>query len=283
MEKMKFNISINAPKEKVWDILWSDASYRKWTSAFMEGSHAVTDNWKEGSKVLFIGPNGNGMVSTVAANKPNEFMSFKHLGEVKDGVEDTTSDKVKGWAGVMENYTLKGTNGKTELQVEMDISEDFKDYFVRTWPIALDKVKEAAEAAPEKITVQSLVNAPVEKVWAYWSAPEHITKWNNASDDWHTPSAKNDLRTGGQFSARMEAKDGSMGFDFGGTYDEVKTNELIAYTLGDGRKVKVVFTKEGNATKVVETFEAENIYPAEMQRAGWQSILDNFKKYTEAN
>jgi uncharacterized protein YndB with AHSA1/START domain len=283
MEKMKFSVSINAPKEKVWQTLWNDASYRKWTSAFMEGSHAVTDNWKEGSKVLFVDPKGNGMVSTVAANKPNEFMSFKHLGEVKNGVEDTTSDKVKGWAGAMENYTLKGTNGKTELQVEMDINDEFKDYFVNTFPKALDKVKEEAEAAPETITVQATVNAPVEKVWAYWSGPEHIIKWNNASDDWHTTAAKNDLRVGGQFSARMEAKDGSFGFDFGGTYDEVKTNELIAYTMGDGRKVKVIFTKEGNATKVVETFEAENTHSIEMQRGGWQNIMDSFKKYTEAN
>src|SRR6185436_12727013 len=257
MEKMKFSISINAPKEKVWQTLWNDASYRKWTSAFIEGSHAVTDNWKQGSKVLFMDPKGNGMVSTVAANKPNEFMSFKHLGEVKNGVEDTTSDKIKGWAGAMENYTLKGTNGKTELLVEMDISEDFKDYFVKTWPKALDLLKESAEAAPEIITVQALVNAPVEKVWAYWSGPEHIMKWNNASEDWHTTSATNDLRKGGQFSSRMEAKNGSFGFDFGGVYDDVKTNELIAYTIGDGRKVKVSFDSDGGKTKVVSTFETE--------------------------
>lgn len=133
------------------------------------------------------------------------------------------------------------------------------------------------------ITVENTVNAPVEKVWKFWSGPEHITKWNNASDDWHTPWAKNDLRTGGQFSCRMEAKDGSFGFEFGGTYDEVKTNELIAYTMGDGRKVKVIFTSQGNATKVTETFEAETENSVELQRGGWQAILDNFKKYTEAN
>jgi uncharacterized protein YndB with AHSA1/START domain len=133
------------------------------------------------------------------------------------------------------------------------------------------------------ITVSNTINAPVEKVWAYWTGPEHITQWNNASDDWHSPSAKNDLRAGGQFSVRMEAKDGSFGFDFGGVYDEVKTNELIAYTLGDGRKVNINFTSQGNSTKVVETFEAETENPIELQRGGWQSILDNFKKYAEAN
>src|ERR1043165_194880 len=101
------------------------------------------------------------------------------------------------------------------------------------------------------ITVQSEIKAPVEKVWKYWTGPEHIKKWNSASDDWHTPRAENDLRVGGKFSARMEAKDGSMGFDFGGVYDDVKANELIEYTLGDGRKVTVQFTSDGKETKVV--------------------------------
>src|ERR1041384_1412483 len=95
------------------------------------------------------------------------------------------------------------------------------------------------------ITVENTVNAPEEKVWEFWSKPEHITKWNNASDDWHTPRAENDLRVGGSFSARMEAKDGSFGFDFGGVYDDVRKNEYIAYTLGDNRKVQVTFTAQG--------------------------------------
>ena len=132
------------------------------------------------------------------------------------------------------------------------------------------------------ITVEATVNAPVEKVWECWGNPQHITQWCNASDDWHAPRAENDLRTGGKFSTRMEAKDGSFGFDFGGEYDEVRTNELIAYTMGDGRKVKVIFTNQGNATKVVESFEAEDQNPVEMQQGGWQSILNNFKKYTES-
>jgi uncharacterized protein YndB with AHSA1/START domain len=134
-----------------------------------------------------------------------------------------------------------------------------------------------------KVTVESTINAPVEKVWKYWSAPEHITKWCSPSEDWHAPKAENDLKTGGKFSTRMEAKDGSFGFDFGGVYDEVKTNELIEYTMGDGRKVIVQFTSNGNETKVVETFDAENENPVDFQKSGWQAILDNFKKYTEAN
>jgi uncharacterized protein YndB with AHSA1/START domain len=132
------------------------------------------------------------------------------------------------------------------------------------------------------ITIDATVNAPVEKVWKFWTGTGHITKWNSASDDWHSPYAENDLKAGGKFLSRMEAKDGSFGFDFGGIYDEVKTNELIAYTLGDGRKVKVTFSSEGNVTKIVESFEAESTNSMEMQRMGWQSILNNFKKYTES-
>jgi len=133
------------------------------------------------------------------------------------------------------------------------------------------------------ITVENTINVPVEKVWEFWSKPEHITKWNNASDDWHTPRAENDLRTGGKFSSRMEAKDGSMGFDFGGVYNEVRNNEYIEYTMGDGRNVKVNFYAKDNSTRVVESFEAENTHSLEMQKGGWQAILDSFKKYTEAN
>jgi uncharacterized protein YndB with AHSA1/START domain len=132
------------------------------------------------------------------------------------------------------------------------------------------------------ITIEAVINAPIEKVWQCWTAPEHIMQWNNASPDWHTPKAENDLRTGGKFSARMEAKDGSAGFDFGGVYDEVKEHEVIAYTMGDDRKVKVIFTKNSDtATKVVETFDAESENSLELQRNGWQAILDNFKKHVE--
>ena len=134
----------------------------------------------------------------------------------------------------------------------------------------------------ESITVNTNVNAPVDKVWNLWGDPQHITKWAAASDDWHTTKAENDLRTGGKFTSRMEAKDGSMGFDFGGVYDEVRENEYIGYTLEDGRKVTINFTAEGGKTGIVQTFDPESENPREMQQAGWQAILDNFKKYAES-
>ncbi|RNB78569.1 SRPBCC family protein [Brevibacillus panacihumi] len=139
-----------------------------------------------------------------------------------------------------------------------------------------------AKNDPVTITVETVVHSPVEKVWEYWTEPEHIKQWNNASDDWHTPYAENDLKVGGKFVSRMEAKDGSFGFDFSGVYDEVSVNESIAYTIGDGRKVKIVFIRQENDTRIIESFEAEETNTIEMQQAGWQAILDNFKKYAES-
>lgn len=132
-----------------------------------------------------------------------------------------------------------------------------------------------------KITVKAIVNAPVEKVWEYWTEPKHITKWNNASEDWHTLFAENDLRVGGKFLSRMEAKDGSFGFDFSGVYDEVNLHEVISYTLPDSRKVKIIFVGHENKTDIIETFHAETENSIELQQKGWQAILDNFKKYAE--
>lgn len=131
----------------------------------------------------------------------------------------------------------------------------------------------------EKITVTTTIDAPVEKVWACWTEPKHIMEWNSASDDWYTPRAENDLRVGGAFSSRMEARDGSFGFDFGGTYTKVEPMKAISYTMGDGREVDILFEEGESGVTITETFDAENENPIEMQKNGWQAIMDNFKKY----
>lgn len=133
------------------------------------------------------------------------------------------------------------------------------------------------------IMVSANIQAPVEKVWQLWTDPKHIVNWNNASDDWHTPEAESDLRVGGTFSSRMEAKDGSMGFDFEGVFDEVVPNQKLSYTMGDNRRVEITFRSHGQETRVEETFEAETTNSPEMQREGWQAILNNFKKYVESH
>lgn len=275
-EKLSFEITIKATPAKVWQVLWNDSTYRKWSSAFCEGSYAISD-WKEGSKVQFIGPNGDGMYGIITVCKPKEQMTFKHLGELKGFKEQPES----AWSGSIENYSLKEGNGTVKLQASLDSTLEFKDYFTQTFPKAMNLIKELSEK-PIEITVEAVVNSPVEKVWKAWTTPEDIIKWNTASDDWHTTRAENDLRAGGKFSSRMEAKDGSFGFDFEGVHNEVKPNELIASTMGDGRRMRVTFIPQGNSTKVVETFEAESENTLELQQGGWQAILNNFKKYTES-
>lgn len=132
------------------------------------------------------------------------------------------------------------------------------------------------------VTVEATVKAPIEKVWTFWSEPQHIMKWCAASDDWHAPVAENDLREGGKFLTRMEAKDGSFGFDFGGVYTRVQKHKQIDYELGDGRKVHITFEPRGNETRIIETFDTETQNPVDMQRTGWQAILDNYKTYAES-
>jgi uncharacterized protein YndB with AHSA1/START domain len=137
--------------------------------------------------------------------------------------------------------------------------------------------------AKTNITVQAVIHASIADVWKKWTGPEHIVHWNNASDDWHTPWAKNDLRAGGKFVSRMEARDGSFGFDFEGIYDEVVINSLIIYHIADSRKVTVTFSSENGLTNVTETFETETVHSPELQQQGWQSILNNFRRYCEEN
>lgn len=133
-----------------------------------------------------------------------------------------------------------------------------------------------------EITVERTINAPLAEVWRAYSSPNDIRQWNSASDDWHTTSSQVDLRPGGKFSSRMEAKDGSEGFDFAGTYTTVSENELIEYALGEDRNVRVEFHEGADGVTVRVTFDAESTYPEEQQRAGWQAILDNFARHVES-
>lgn len=135
----------------------------------------------------------------------------------------------------------------------------------------------------QSLTVENFINARLQKVWDLYTKPEHIVKWNQASEDWHTTRSENDLRTGGKFSSRMEAKDGSEGFDFGGTYDEVVDLKSMKYTMDDQRKVSIEMLDENGQTKITVTFDPENYNTPEFQKQGWQAILDSFKKYVESN
>ena len=146
LKTLKFETTINAPRETVWGLLWDDAGYREWTSVFAEGSHAETD-WQEGSKVKFLAPSGDGMLSEIARKIPNEFMSFRHLTMFKDGKEMPVDAETEKWSGATENYTLEKADAGTRLRVEIEIAPDHEQYFSDSFPRALEKVKEMAERA----------------------------------------------------------------------------------------------------------------------------------------
>ena len=134
----------------------------------------------------------------------------------------------------------------------------------------------------QHITVETLIHAPIDRVWNLWTTPEHIQNWNFASEEWCCPAAENDLQPGGRFNWRMEAKDGSMGFDFYGTYEQIINHDLITYKIADGRMVKIKFSINGSEVNIKETFEVEGTHTVDQQRAGWQAILNNFKRYVES-
>jgi uncharacterized protein YndB with AHSA1/START domain len=281
MNTLEFNVNIEATRHKVWQVLWNDYTYRQWTRAFHEGSYAISE-WKEGSRIQFLGPGGNGMYSVIDQLIENELISFKHLGIVKAFEEQPESEETKQWDGAIEKYNLKEENGITKVTVSLNSLESFIDYFNKTFPKALADLKELSEK-PVVITIEAIVTQPIEKVWTYWTEPTNICKWNNASEDWHTTRAENDLKVGGRFLSRMEAKDGSFGFDFIGTYTAVETHKKIDYVMQDGRMAKTSFIKQDNGIKIVTSFDAEEINSFDLQKGGWQAILDNFKKYTESN
>lgn len=286
MKRKQYKTIINAPRERVWEELWGKGSYEEWTSAFSEGSKVETD-WNEGGKILFLNAENEGMVARIEVKKEPEKMVFRHLGMVdKNGKEDLESEQVKAWSGAEEIYLLKEIDNKTELVVQLDLDEGHVAFFDGAWPKAFEKLRSLAEADKQeskRISVSTVVKAPLQKVWLYWTEPEHITQWNQANADWHCPAAENDIRENGKFSYRMEARDGSNGFDFEGIYDRVVPYRNISYILGDGRKVDIHFKEREGSVQIDETFEAEKTFPLEMQRTGWQTILENFREHVEHN
>ena len=132
------------------------------------------------------------------------------------------------------------------------------------------------------VTVENTIGTNVDKAWEFWTNPEHITHWNFATPEWHCPTAEHDLRVGGKLKYTLAAKDGSMAFDYTATFTTIKPGELLEYTLDDGRKVSISFIGKGNTTQIIERFEVEDENSIDMQRQGWQAILDNFKRYAES-
>jgi uncharacterized protein YndB with AHSA1/START domain len=162
MEKHQFKTTIDAPREHVWNTLWGKTTYPQWTAAFSEGSNVETD-WKKGSKILFTDGKGEGMVSIIDDLVPNEFMSFKHLGMLKNGEEDFETARNKGWSGAMENYTLETVNGKTELTIDQDLEAEYSDYFLTAWPKALETLKMITEATKRETSTMTAGQSNVNR------------------------------------------------------------------------------------------------------------------------
>lgn len=287
MEKLHFSITIDAPKEKVWNAMLDDATYRIWTEAFSPGSY-YEGKWEKGVTIRFLAPSKDGgpegMLSRVNEITPPTFVSIEHLGIIAGGKEDTENNEVRAWQGALENYMLREAGGKTEVLIDMDAEDAYKGMFTYVWPMALARLKDLAEGRrPNAIIVGTDVNAPIERVWECWTKPEHIVGWAFASDDWETLAAENDLRVGGKFKTVMAAKDKSAQFDVTGVYTAIHTHTFIACDLDDGRHVDTVFAATPYGVHMIQSFAPETENTRDVQRAGWQAILDNFKRYTEVN
>ncbi|MHB8131192.1 MAG: SRPBCC domain-containing protein [Mobilitalea sp.] len=291
MRKIQQSIDIFASREDVWAAIISDKKYRLWTAVFQDGSY-FEGGWQQGEGIKFLTEdedgNRTGMISEIAVSEHLKYISIKHLGLMLCGVEDYTSDHAGKWALKYENYRLEKLDEKvTRFSVDIDIDEEYFELFEEQWTLALAKLKAVCEeklAAFSSITVEAIVDAPLARVWEYWTLPEHVMKWNYASEDWHCPRAINNLSVGGRFVYTMAAMDGSISFDFTGTYTVLVVGERIINQLDDGRMMNVSFEALGpDQTLVVETFEAEDENSLDLQRGGWQAILDNFKHAVERN
>ena len=279
MKALEFSIDIHASSAKVWHVLFSKFHYPKWTEVFCEGSYAISD-WKEGSKIEFMAPNGNGVHGRIKTNEAHKHMVFEHLGEIKDYMEMPASEEVESWTGALEQYHLSEANGVTTLVVNMDSLESNAPYFEVKFPEGLERVKQMSEQF--RVGVVATLAMSAEKAWHYWTTPEHIMQWNHASDDWHCPASTMDLRVGGTMSSTMAAKDGSFSFDFMGEIEQVVPFQQIVIKLGDGRKMELQFEEKDGKTLVTETFEVEDENSIELQETGWQAILNNYKQHAES-
>lgn len=277
MIQKKYSIEIAAEKEKVWFSLWHHDNYAKWTQVFCEGSNVVHNNWEQGTRVHFLALDGNGMYSTILTNQPNEKMVFEHIGNLHNFEEQPIDEESAAWTGAKESYELEVVPNGVVLHAVVDIYEPYLDFFDTSFPKGLEKVKEMAENFI--IETHIVINAPLEVVWKHWISPTSIVQWNTASDDWHTPFAENDCKTGGKFRYRMEQKADGVGFDWEGFYDEVVWENSIKYHMEDGRKVSVLFTTLEGKTHIQQKFEPEFIHSFEMQYMGWQAIMDSFGSF----
>ncbi len=281
MQRLYFEQMINASPHVVWSILWEDATYRKWTAVYSEGSYAV-GAFREGSRIHFLGPDGSGIYSDVVRMAPEEQMRFKHIGEIKNFQEQEIATG-ESWYGAIEQYDLEEQESGTLLKMILDTTSSFAEFMKATCPKALARVRTLAETGGTgQIQISTtLEGVSKEKAWNAYTQPLSIEQWNFATEDWHCPRAIADLSEGGRFAYTMAAKDGSNSFDFTGSFTKVDPFDMLNYKLDDGRNVFINFLDENERVHVSVLFDAEDENPAELQREGWQAILDNYARFVQ--
>lgn len=289
MKTINQSIEIKATKEAIWAAIVNGNKYQAWTADFHEGSR-FEGFWQKGARLKFLANDENsepmGMISEVMVYDHLKDLAVKPVAFLGGGVEDYTSEELQKWTPTLESYHIETiSEGVERFTVTQTIPEEYFDMLNDRWTPALLKLKEVCEQnlSPfSKITVEVTLEASLEDAWTYWTNPEKMVKWNFASDDWHCPQAAIDLEVGGQYSATMAARDGSMSFEFWGIYTEIQPQKHLATQMGDGRQTWVDFEFIGpDRVRVVESFEAEGENSLDMQQAGWQAILNNYKKAVE--
>lgn len=289
MKQIKQSIVINASPEVIWEAIVDPIKYEAWTYVFTQDSY-FEGGWNEGDSIKFLITNEKGklegMLSEIAKVDYPHFISIRHLGYIIDGVADTTSESVQSWAPSYENYSLKSIdNCKTEFSVTMDADDSYAKEIEDAWAEALPLIKslsETTQSNPMLITIRTWTKADIRVLWEAFTEPTHITKWNYASEDWYCPEATNNLVKGGTFDYIMAAKDNSIEFHFIGTYTNIVPHQSITFQLEDKRTVSINFVPSPQGIKIEETFMPETTHSYQLQRQGWQSILERFVTYAES-
>jgi uncharacterized protein YndB with AHSA1/START domain len=280
MQPLQYSISIHATPQKIWEILWHKTSYTIWTSPFTYGTYAL-GQIALGESFQFLNPDGGGLYGTIDICKNHQEIRFNHNGEVKN-FEKIIDDSAKEiWGKIHEHYVLETNGNETILTVTIAGMNDWQAYFDDTFPKALQTVKNIIDK--KLICIEINTSEPIHKVWTYYTSPNHIMHWNQASPDWHCPKAENDLQISGAFSYTMAAKDASFSFDFSGKYTAIENEKIINYTMDDGRICEILFIQMKEGTRIVQAFEPETENTIELQTGGWQAILDSFVNYLENN
>lgn len=280
-----------APRRLVWDCHTQPALLDRWFAPKPLTARTASMDFREGGHWHFamVMPDGQEFWSRQDYVEIHPISSYVSLDAFSDATGAVSPDMPQArWTAT---FTEEGRNTRVQTVVVYPSAEDLEKVMAMGMKegltSTLDRLDELLEtlggtAEPGKVTISALIRAPAETVWAAWTEPAHITQWNFADPSWCCPSASTDLREGGTYIARMEAKDGSFGFDFGGTFHRVDPGREIGLTLGDGRRADTTFTPEQGGIRVTTVFDAEGTHPVDMQRGGWQAILDNFKTHAES-